>query len=263
MRSIIPLLLVSIVTGTLSAADNWPPRADDGFIADVYPSHDLAVRAVKAKLGDDARIVEAGNKIVATAKTDPSRELTVTVVDKPWAADWSAFTNQTRGEVLVGQSTSPCTSAAEAESAAKRAAAGALIPLVRQRLAQAYGGRRVLNDRVLSDIIDSNLNTRGLVRDRFVQRYTRPYGEVWFAAVLVDASSAKVDGIMRESMHQAERRIQRGVGVVLAFFLLLALTTIAYVLLNWLTKGYFVWRLRFAAMTMLAIGAVTAFAITR
>jgi hypothetical protein len=261
MRNILFILVVSLVTCALSAAENWPPRVEDGIVADVYPSRDLALRAVRAKLGDDAKIVEAQDRIVAAAKADATRELTVSFVDKPWAADWSAYTNRTRENVLAGRSASPCTSAAEAESAARRSAAAALLPLVRQQLTQEYSGRRVLNDAVLTEMIESNLRSRELIRDRFTQRYTRPYGDVYFATVMVDASQPTVNAIVRDSMQQAERRIQRGVGIVLAFLLLLAITTIGYVLLNWLTKGYFIWRLRFAAMMMLALGAITALAI--
>jgi hypothetical protein len=262
MRRILPLLIVVLSSSAVLADTDWPPRADAAFLADVYPSRDLALRAVSAQLGDDAKIVESNNQITATRTNgEGHRELSVAFVEKPWAADWSAFTNSTKGAMLLARSTSPCTSASEAETDAKRSAIAELLPIVRDPITHTYSGRRVLSDKILSDMIARSLESRGMMSDRFVQRFSRPYGDVWYEAIVVDASPRNIDAIVARASHLAERRIQRGVGIVLAFLLLLGITTLAYVLLNWLTKGYFIWRLRFAAMTTIALAAMTALAI--
>jgi hypothetical protein len=61
--------------------------------------------------------------------------------------------------------------------------------------------------------------------------------------------------------HLERRTVERQIGIIVAFLLLLAVTTFAYVVINWLTKGYFVWRLRLAAMTMLVIAAIAGVAL--
>ncbi len=262
MRALMPIVLVVLTSGIAMADEAWPPRADAPFLADVYPSHDQALRAVRAQLGDDAKIAESNGKITATrASADGKRELSVSFVEKPWIASWSTFRNSTRGDMLLAQSTSPCTSAAEAETHAKQSAINALLPIVRERITHAYSGRRMLNEKVLTEVIQANLAARGMIADRFVQRFTRPYGDVYYEALLIDASPRNVDSIVASATHLAERRVQRAVGIILAFLLLLGITTVLYVLINWLTKGYFLWRLRFAAMTMLIICAMTALAL--
>jgi hypothetical protein len=261
MRTFIPLLLVSIVACSLQAAENWPPRAEDGIVADVYPSRELALRAIHAKLGDDAKIVEANGKIVATAKADASRELTVSVIDKPWAADWSSYANQTRGDVILGRSTTPCTSAAEAETAARQSVVAALMPLVRQRMTPGMGAAPNIPDDSIRGVIEANVRRNEMIRDRFVQRFSRPYGDVWYEAVLVDTSSPHIDAMVSQVNHLERRTVERQIGIIVAFLLLLAVTTFAYVVINWLTKGYFVWRLRLAAMTMLVIAAIAGVAL--
>src|SRR5689334_22525918 len=146
MRRILPLLIIVLSTKAVFAADDWPPRADAAFLADVYPSRDLALRAVSAQLGDDAKIVESNGKITATRVSgEGPRELSVGFVEKPWVATWSTFKNSTQGTVILAQSASPCTSAAEAESAAKKSAIANLLPVVRDRITHTYSGRRVLS----------------------------------------------------------------------------------------------------------------------
>lgn len=262
MRALIPIVLVVLTSGIAMGDEAWPPSADAPFVADVYPSHDLALRALHAQLGDDAKIVESNGKITATRTNgDGKRELSVAFVEKPWAADWSVFVNSTHGDKILARSTSPCTSAAEAEARAKQSAVNGLLPIVRERITHAYAGRRMLSDNVLAEVIQANLAARGMIADRFVQRFARPYGDVYYEALLIDASPRNVDSIVAGATHLAERRVQRAVGIVLAFLLLLAITTVLYVLINWLTKGYFVWRLRLTAMTMLVICAITALAL--
>jgi hypothetical protein len=262
MRSFILIVIVSLVTSSALAAENWPPRAEDGIVADVYPSHDLALRAVKAKLGDDAKILEADGKIIATAKADASRELTVSFVDKPWAADWTAFRNRTSENLVRAQSTSPSTSEGEADSAARNAAIAALMPVVRERMTTGMGAAPTISDKSIRGVIEANLQQRQMIRDRFVQRYSRSYGDVWHEVLLLDTSPSHIDSMVWQVNSLEHHAVQRQIGLIMAFLLLLFLISVGYALINWLTKGYFVWRLRFAAMTMITIAAITAISLS-
>ena len=255
------LLSIVLMTATALRASDWPAGASEAFVADVYPSRDLAMAAIQSRLGTDAKVVEKAGRLVATAPGEAKQSMTVAYVDKPWAADWSGYVNRQRGQVLIGRSPKPCTSEAEAQSAARQAVVNALLPQVRESLQREYAGRKIVSDKALSAAIASALQSRQLIRDRFVQRFSRPYGDVWSAAVLVDASPAGIRAITRDAMHLAERRIERGVGIVLAMVLLLTVLAVLYALLNWLTKGYFAWRLRFAAAATLLLGLVLALAL--
>jgi hypothetical protein len=266
MRHLILLnLMLLVLASDALAAQAWPPSDPQAFLADVYASREQALAALRARVGDDATITEKDGKL--TAKSDAANaphELTVAFVDKPWAANWEAFSNDranAKDHLIVAKSTSPCTSQSEAESAAQRDAANALLPIVRQRLIHEYSGRSIVSDQLLSELIDQDLRATPMIRDRFVQRFPRPYGDVWYQAILVDASPQYLEKIVHDGTRLAERRIQRGVGIVLAFLLLLAVTGLGYILLNWLTRGYFTWRLRLTAMTIVLVAIVLALAV--
>ncbi|HTL29539.1 MAG TPA: hypothetical protein VL282_09960 [Tepidisphaeraceae bacterium] len=263
MRRLMIISIVAITTALAAqAGQNWPPSAAEDFIANIYPSREQAMEAVRAHLGADAQVVEQPGALTAV-KPGPQRpqKLTVAFVEKPWAADSAAFMNSTRDAVLVGRSTSPCTSMSEAEASAYRAVTSSLLPLVRQQIIQQYAGKQFISDKDLADVIDSHVRAGRLTRDRFVQRFSRPYGDVWYQAVLVDISDARIQPIVHSAVQFTERRIQRIVGLIAAYLLLLVLVAGVYALLNWLTKGYFVWRLRFVAMTVIVMGLITVLAL--
>ena len=89
------------------------------------------------------------------------------------------------------------------------------------------------------------------VADRFSQQLEGSPGTVWRAALLLDyqpdqlAQLANLGWAISES--EQHNRIVTGLAVVLMFGLVVAL----YLVVNELTKGYFVWNLRAAAMLAL------------
>jgi hypothetical protein len=98
------------------------------------------------------------------------------------------------------------------------------------------------------------------VSDRFVRRFDRPYGQVWHAAVLVDGSPQLLRDMADEVTN--DRRAQRagtignfvkGAGVLVVIGLL-------YLVVNAVTKGYFVRRLRAGAL-LLALGGIAVIAL--
>ena len=90
-----------------------------------------------------------------------------------------------------------------------------------------------------------------LVADRVSQRLEGSSGTVWRAALLLDYQPMKLAQLANQGLATANsehhNRIVAGLAVTLMFGLVVAL----YLVVNELTKGYFVWNLRAAAMLAL------------
>lgn len=160
---------------------------------------------------------------------------------KPWATDWITYRNSSSADVLRGQSSRACLSENEAFTEASRDAAA--------QLAQTAG----LPAR--KDVIDTfatAIQQGRLVKDRSLERIEKPYGILYQASLLVDSSEKGVAPLKRQvestirslDRHQQERKIARTVlsGASIVMIALLGLG------LDWFTRGYFTWRLRFASI---------------
>jgi hypothetical protein len=167
---------------------------------------------------------------------------------KLWAADLAEFLNQHPGHWIVGRSNQPELSAEEAESMARRDAAEALIDTLQPRLS------RPSDRRVLLDQIDHAMQHDGWIADRQVDSRERPYATIWSAQVLVDASPAKLDPLVRQIERGMQRRHARTVAGMFGGFILVAIVGCVYQLLNWLTRGYFRARLVVGSLLLVSAG---------
>jgi len=99
------------------------------------------------------------------------------------------------------------------------------------------------------------------VKDRFVQRYQRPYGNVWSESILLDASPQWLEDVRRRqaySLHVRETRV--GTTAASAAIVLVAIL-LAYCFVNAVTKSYFTARLRFAAILCAMIAVAVAIGV--
>jgi len=101
------------------------------------------------------------------------------------------------------------------------------------------------------------LHLRLPVRDRFVQRFPREYGEIWSEQVLVEVPAIYLASASDEyqlMVNQHEHRVHR---TVVSAAIVLATIVTAYLLLNTMTLSYFSGRLRvvaiFCALAALAV----------
>jgi hypothetical protein len=190
---------------------------------------------------------------------------------KPWVDDFATFVNRNPGQNwILAMSRSPATSAGEALEQAMNDAVTQLEPRVRQRMDRdsRSAARLLLRSQIRSGLEDQparypdiiRLNQRGqiisdgLIQDRFVQQFKRPYGDVWQAALLIDASSRKVgdlaercERVLGSQQHHLRQTALSIAGVI-------ALVCVVYVFLNSVTRGYFVWSLRAGALAVIAGG---------
>jgi hypothetical protein len=175
--------------------------------------------------------------------------------EKPWADDATAFANANPDRKwVVGRSRRPWASQEEAGTDALGAAADALLPMVRLR------GRD--DDRLRQSIV-RELKGGRLVADRFMQRFARPYGDVWYESVLVDASSQNVQSLADRLAAESRTRTLRMARALAASAAVVLALCVAYASANALTKGYFTGRLRVATLVLAVIGLGVVFAVTR
>ena len=166
---------------------------------------------------------------------------------KLWATDLPAFLNDQPGDWIIGRSTDPALSAAEAESFARRDAAGPLFEKLRSRLPRD-------SESLLLKRIEATLASADWVIDRQVVADERPYGTIWSAAVLIDASQQRRDRLVREVERESRQQRERAVaGTAGATMIAMAVGSV-YLFLNWLTRGYFRGRLLTVSALLITTG---------
>jgi hypothetical protein len=202
----------------------------------------------------------AGIALVASAK----------FVEKPWADDWTLFRNANSSKrYLKADSRGPATSEAEALASARQAAVEQLLPLIRSTLranaSMVRGDKIVVTDQWLRDRLDYSVKSNAskvLVSDTFVQRFARPYGDVYQASILIDASQPNIQ-LLNRSYNQAaaaefgQRAVTFGAAAGLALVI-----GLLYAFINAVTRGYFMWRLRAAALVVAIASVLIAFAVS-
>ena len=164
---------------------------------------------------------------------------------KLWATDLPAFLNERPGEWVVGHSLDPALSAAEAESFARADAAGPVFQKLCHRLPQSSWP-------MLLQQIQDTLSTANWVVDRQVEAQDRPYGTIWRASVLVDASPQRLERLLGEVERDLRRQRDRLAVAVASAVVAGVFVFIFYFALNWLTRGFFRGRLMTASAMILA-----------
>lgn len=169
---------------------------------------------------------------------------------KLWATDFAAFVSTHPGQWVVGHCAQPCLSEPEAARQARIDAAKAVWPIVAARLQQSDADTDWIHDRVTADVISGRLDS-----DTLAERFQRPYGAVWADSVLLDVSPPRVDPLLNswqsDFSNWQNHRFQMRQAIVIS----IAAAWIAYLFLNWVTKGYFTTRLRLSAAAVTIVGA--------
>ena len=209
-----------------------------------------AVRAVRGNSIDTGAVLRAasgsGVEFFESAR----------YLDKPWADDWDSFLAMASPAQrwVRGQSAEPAAGRDEAVAAAQASAANALVPLIREHSRRSAFARGPKGDAAIRQQALAWFR-HNQPADVFVRKYTRTYGDVYDAAILVDASDSSLDEIARQIATAA--RIQRhrtGIAWIAGSSLAVAIPLL-YLVMNTLTKGYFTWRLRSGAVLAALAGA--------
>lgn len=217
-----------------------------------------------AELTRDARedtAEPAGSLRLSLRRGDRSIEATVDYAEKSWITrEAEAAVVVAGGDQVVAQSTQPEASPDAAERSAQHAAAEVLQRIIRDR-ANDRRLNHALDEGILADRIRAALFSGSLVTDRFVQRFSRPYGDVWRTVLRVDASDGALRGVIQNARRDTVvQRDRRQAGLAASAGLLLVIVAL-YVVLNAVTKGYFTWRLRGAAVAATVVVMVAMVAL--
>ena len=159
---------------------------------------------------------------------------------KLWTTDFPAFVNDhPSGHWIVGQSTEPALSAEEAESTAEADAAGKIAD--------------ILNcDNESQAMIVASLGD--WIVDRQIDSTQHPYGTIWHTAILIDAKGGKLDGLSKQIQFAQHRQHLHTafLGAVSAAWL--TAVGLCYLLINWMTRGYFRGRLVMSSLILILVG---------
>lgn len=208
----------------------------------------------------------AVHMVLTTASSQVNRSASFEAKD--WCADVSGFLARSRGRQIVGRSAGTCATPDSARQAAIRDAASQLLPQVRHALNRGLAAGRYRpgsapTDPAILEFVEDELSSPRCLEDQFVQRVSRPYGNLWRHAVLVDASPAAVKLLAARSTAQtaavSRMAFWRRVDPAIAVGIVALLTLVVYALLNFATKGYFAWTLRIvllAAAMAVAVGVL-------
>jgi hypothetical protein len=177
-------------------------------------------------------------------------------IAKDWVDDYSGFLNLDPGrQWIVGASHTACTTEGEAKQQAAESAAMQLAPLALKRIGQLDDSVHPISPskESVQNWFESRLQTGTVLADRFVQRYLRPYGEIWREEVLVEVTPELIDECAEALLgtHIAWRsNWKRTILSVAGMVLLICLM---YLFLNSVTKGYFATRLRVSAIIAIVV----------
>jgi hypothetical protein len=154
--------------------------------------------------------------------------------------DFPAFVNEhPGGHWIVGQSTEPALSAEEAESTAEADAAGKIADILS-------------SDSESRATIVASL--RNWIVDRQIDSTEHPYGTIWHAAILIDATGGKLDDLSKQ-IQFAQRRQHLHMALMAAVSAAwLTAVGLCYLLINWITRGYFRGRLVMASLIVILVG---------
>ena len=154
-------------------------------------------------------------------------------IEKPWIAHFDSFVAQySDRHFVVGYSDSFTSSESEAE---------------RQAMLDANRKLRItLPD---GSVVHGDL---AQIRDRFVQKLSRPYGDVWRAAVLLSISDQQITSMVTATQNRVRQTQVQHRSIVVSLLALFTFTALISVTLNYLTQGYYRRRL------LIAGGLVTA-----
>lgn len=149
-----------------------------------------------------------------------SAETQMNFISKPWVMGFDQLVSeQPDRQFLVGYSDKLASSEPEARQLAMKNAQAQV------RIAAGNG---------VNTLIDESS-----VVDRFAQKLSRPYGDVWREAILVDITGDAIRGNAAIAVARANRSSTRGKATAMTTVLLLLTTVAICFIANLLTQGYY------------------------
>jgi hypothetical protein len=182
------------------------------------------------------------------------------VTEKPWVeAPWQSLSTDgsqpasrwSEGPYRFAVHSELSSSQTEARRQALRRVVERLQPVIEGRLGRTLSGseKAWLTRQLWMDVEAGRLRT-----DRFEQKITKPYGQVWRCSMLVDSPEGEIAGLTSGYLRQLNVRRAGWRHTLLMAAGLAVGIIVLYLFLNMATKGYYMWTLRVAGVVAVAAG---------
>ena len=190
----------------------------------------------------------------------PRGEATITAKldEKPWLSTPPGAVGRAYYAVVTADA--PTATAEEARELARRLTVDALVTRLGVRVASMPGGPSEIPQGAVRQQAEYAVVGGGAVLDECVVRVRRTYGDVWYAANLVDAHSDRLDRLARIVVQEQDARKRTFAGALVALPGMMLVLGVVYLGLNAVTRGYFRNHLRAAVVAAVAV-AVVAFLV--
>jgi hypothetical protein len=183
-----------------------------------------------------------------------------------WVQDWPRYvaTEAPRGARLVhAEALRYAPTDEEARADAYDQAAERLLPYVEPRVASSAGFRMAapnLRQFLHDSVISGRYN---LVKDEYLEQTVRPYADIWRCTLLIDASPANIDRLAADYRAAAAVTARQHAMTFGSLAGLCGVLVLLYLFLNAVTRGYYAWKLRAAALMLAIVAVLTIFAKMR
>ncbi len=180
---------------------------------------------------------------VAFPQTFPS-----TAPSKRWATDFSAYLRSHPGNWMLATSVRPALTPEEALADARRQAARSLaiqmLPRFSNQPCVAWLQRR----------LEASLLAGQWIQDQSITANQRPYGTIWSASLLINASPKNYSSLVAEFERELAAQRSRFARIV-GYSIILALAVAClFLIANSLTRGFLRFRLAIASLAIVATG---------
>jgi hypothetical protein len=172
--------------------------------------------------------------------------------------------NATTSNLLHAES-SLCATPSDAEDEARSAAADELLPYVQSAMQPQIEKSQLMRSIATNDWLKGHIKSALVlgsgITDRKLDRIEKPYGMLWKQSFTIDATPSSIQNNFAKPLEQLADSQANGwrtqAGGVLG---LSAIIFLLYLFLNSATKGYFVWKLRAAAVLVVIVALLSVFA---
>ena len=228
---------------------------------------DLPNRTMRHGTAWDPGFQELAGPLRAKVRGRAAGQLTCDVrfIDKPWVDDYATFiSTRPAGQWLKAQSNEFAISQHEAQEQAFRAAAEMLSQHAWDTVHQRFGvgGDGPAAKQQVIDALVSAMRSGEFIVDKFAQRLSRSYGDVWREAILLDVSPNRLNASAQLGTVGPPQRPPvnwRVIGSWASTLGLVGFICVVYACLNLATKGYYAWSLRLTLMVIAAVGVMLVF----
>jgi hypothetical protein len=197
--------------------------------------------------------VRTGELIARVEGPRGDATITAKLDEKPWLSTPPGAVGRAYYAVVTADA--PAASSEEAREVTRRLTVDTLAARLGVRVASMNGRAEVPQGEVRRQA-EYAVVGGGAVLDQCVVRVRRTYGDVWYAANLVDAHSDRLDRLARVVVDQQDARKWTFAGALVALPGMMLVLGVVYLGLNAVTRGYFRTHLRAAVVAAVAVAVV-------